>query len=259
MQREIGDLNNWGTSRGASTGALQTNTVAGATNGVETTNGLGSEVEFYISDPLAADVTISGTITINVWAAESASGANVAINARIFRLQPDGTLTEIAKSTRTTEVAVTTRAVNNFTVTPTSTAMKAGDRLAMVYFGDDAGTGMNSGFTFNHSAGSASGGVDGDTFITFTEDMTFLTSDPSGTQLFLTDTAGRMSARTSRRNSDDTRCRCYEHRQQPPVGRPRFSGQIRAALPSSGTPSSSPPSRSVVSSTSTFERNRHPK
>ena len=187
-----------GTSRGGALAAGSVNTVAGPTSGVEIA-GSGSAI-VHITPPLSADVTVSGTVTLNVWSSESSMNANVAINVRVLRVQADGTITEILKTARTTEVALTTRAVNNFTATPTSTNFKRGDRILLSIFGGDAGT-MGSGFTFDASWGATSGAVDGDSFVTFTESLTF-ESAPAGTSIYPTATtalsATQLLASTSR-------------------------------------------------------------
>lgn len=179
------------TSRGNSTiaeGSDNTSTVAGATSGVEVVSG--SFPLEWISLPLDAGVTISGTITVNLWALESNMSANVAINAIIDRLDSTGAIVStIAQTARTTEVAVTTATVNNFTVTPTSTAMLKGERIRIRVYGDDAGT-MASGFTFAVNYGRNTGAANGDSFITFNETFGFQTSDPAGSTLYLTDVAG---------------------------------------------------------------------
>ena len=80
----------------------------------------------------------------------TAMSDNMAVNAAIYKV--DGVtqaVTQIAKSARVTELAVTTSAVNNFTVTPTSTAFKRGDRIWVRIFFDDAGT-MAAGELRNH-------------------------------------------------------------------------------------------------------------
>lgn len=177
-----GTAQNWftnvlSTTPGTTVQTPTANTVTGPTNGVDSTTD-------WISPPLAAAATISGTITANCWASESSMNANVAINVVIEILRADGTITQIVKSTRTTEVAITTNAVNNFTTGMVSggytaqTAQK-GDRIRARFFGDDAGT-MASGFTFQYSYGT-SGGVDGDTWIEFTENLTFADSKMIGT------------------------------------------------------------------------------
>lgn len=165
-------------------------TVAGATNGVEVMNsGLTLPLE-WVSLPVDADVTISGTITLNLWAWESGMNANVAINAVVDKIAAtDGTITQIVKTARTTEVALSPGAVNNFTATPTSTALNKGDRIRVRVFGDDAGT-MGSGFDFTFKYGGATDGADGDSWIQFNENFGFMSGDKnSGNYLMLRDTA----------------------------------------------------------------------
>lgn len=177
------------TSRGSSGSALisSASTVAGTTPGVEVAGGRAKE---WITPPIDQDVTISGTVTINLWASESNMSANVAINVVVQRIDPQGGIVStILTTTRTTEVAVTTRAVNNFTATPTSTNLTKGDRIRVRVFGDDAGT-MNAGFTFDFGYARSSAAVDGDSYIQFNETFGFLSTEPAGTQLFLTTTTG---------------------------------------------------------------------
>ncbi len=182
--------NPWGMSTALPTGSAGTNysvtSVTGATAGVESESSLPQE--FY-SPPIDADTTISGTITFNLWGAESSMSANAAINCVIERVGPDGTIiSTIIKTTRTTELGTSTAAAN-FTGTPTSTDLVKGDRLRFRIFFDDAGT-MASGFTLTTSLGSVVAADPGDSWVTFTETFGFLTTDPSGTTLYLTNTAG---------------------------------------------------------------------
>lgn len=177
------------TSRGS---AAQTftaqNTVAGPTTGVDL-GVSGTLATDWCSLPLTADVTISGTITFNVWASENNMSANVAINVLVEKISRTGVITTIVKTANVVEVAVTTAAANNFTATPTSTAMTKGDRIRVRLFGDDAGT-MGTGFTFTASYNGPTAAAAGDTYVTFTENLSFLSADPTGTTLHLTDVAG---------------------------------------------------------------------
>lgn len=165
-----------------------TSTVAGPTNGVDVTPGVGSAAVWY-SPPIDADVTISGSITWNIWASENNMSANVAINGILEVIDgATGAITEIDRTARVTEVAVTTRALDNFAETPAAGIVcKRGDRLRVRIFGDDAGT-MASGFTFNISYNGPTGAADGDTWLSLTETVSF-TSEPAGSQVFPTDTA----------------------------------------------------------------------
>jgi hypothetical protein len=97
-----------------------------------------------------------------------------------------GALTQIAKTARTTEAPLSSLTLTNFTVTPTSTACKRGDRFRVRVFADDAGT-MGSGFTFtfNFDRDSASAG---DSYVQFTENLTFeAAGNPGGAVVLLAD------------------------------------------------------------------------
>lgn len=168
------------TSRGTSTVNVDTNTVAGPTSGVES-----GSPRHWLSPPVAADVTISGAITGNLWASEVNMVDNVAINFVVDKVAAiDGAITQIVKSARTTEVNLTTRAVNNFTATPgAGVALNRGDRIRVRVFGDDAGV-MGAGGSFAFSYSGPTDASDGDSYISLTETITFETTDPAGTQLF---------------------------------------------------------------------------
>ena len=57
------------------------------TNGIEyVPGGISGPPAEWITMPLDADVTISGTITLNLWAKETATQANAAINAVIDKI-----------------------------------------------------------------------------------------------------------------------------------------------------------------------------
>lgn len=177
------------TTRGASATTRTRNTVTGPTNGIEYPGGGGGTPGEYVSPPLDQAVTISGTITLNLWASENNMSANVAINCLIQRLNSQlQVVSTIATTARTTEVAVTTPGVNNFTVAPTSTNMQKGDRIRVVVFADDAGT-MATGFTTSFVRSGPTAGVSGDSYVTFTETFGFLTTAPTGTQIWATETA----------------------------------------------------------------------
>jgi hypothetical protein len=106
---------------------------------------------------------------------------NVAVNFVIEKIDgANGTLTQIVKSARITEEALTTPIAANFTATPTSTACKRGDRLRIRIYFDDAGTMASPGparFYYDRSTASTAG----DSWIQFTENLTFESAgDPPG-------------------------------------------------------------------------------
>jgi hypothetical protein len=167
--------------------SLTVTTVAGPTNGLEIMKG--TVPAEWISSALSADFTISGTITLNLWASELAAANNASINAVIEKINgATGALTQIAKTARTTELG-TSLAAANFTVAPTSTACKRGDRLRIRVYADDAASSMGSAGTVTFSAGSPAGGSQGDSWVQFTENLTFEPNSAAGSKYYLIDDA----------------------------------------------------------------------
>jgi hypothetical protein len=149
------------------------NTVTGPSVGIELGTG-GGAIPEWLSEPLSADFTIAGTITLNLWCAENSMTANIAINAVIDKVDgATGALTRIATSANATEMALTTPAAQNFTVTPTSTVCKRGDRLRVRVFIDDGGGTMATGFTGTCYYDRNTAAVQGDSWVQFTENLTF--------------------------------------------------------------------------------------
>jgi hypothetical protein len=186
-----GTVRNWSqrglsTSRGSAVTSATRTSVAGPTPGIEA----GTTLE-WVSDPLDADVTISGNITANLWGSEGANANNSGFGCIIQRLNSQGAVVSTIMDNTEVGVELTTSvAVRNEAATPTSTNMLKGDRLRVrVYFNDAVTVTMGAGgaLTFRYAGTTAA--VDGDSYITFTETFGFLTTAPSGSVLFLTDTA----------------------------------------------------------------------
>jgi hypothetical protein len=176
-------------TRGAGAFNVTRSSVAGATAGIEPLRS-GSECE-WISDPLDAAVTISGTITFNIWAHESSMNANAGAQVVIERLDNKlAVISTVVNSEKGTELG-TSSAVQNWTAAATSTAFAKGDRIRVRIAFNDAGGTMASGFTLTATVGAASAGVSGDSFVSFTETLTFM-AEPAGTVVYLTDTAGEI-------------------------------------------------------------------
>jgi hypothetical protein len=145
----------------------------------------------WVTPPFAADATISGTVTINLWALESNMNANACVGAKLYRIDKDGQIvgSGFFSAIKGTELG-TTSAVQNFTGTPTSTTINKGDRLMLVVFFDDAtSVTMAAGYTLTVRYGGATAGADYDSWIELTENVTFDTS-AAGTIIYLTDAAG---------------------------------------------------------------------
>src|SRR5690349_16155695 len=73
-----------GSTKGASDA---TATVAGPTSGIQTT--IGGTVAVWFSKPLKG-VTISGTVTFNIWGFESAAQANAGFDVLVERCDQNG-------------------------------------------------------------------------------------------------------------------------------------------------------------------------
>lgn len=148
----------------------------------------GTTITCCVSPPVAHDFTLSGTVTFNYWANESGSTVGARILVRLYRLKPDGTLTAIVTDSAHASELPTTIAAQNWTATPTSTAMEKGDRLVL-FTGlgqiNDAWTTLTSAVTVTH--GDDVGGATGDTWIQLTENVTFQDDAPAGTTLYLID------------------------------------------------------------------------
>lgn len=175
----------------ASTTTDSTSSVAGPTNGIESTSVAGTTE--FISLPINQDVTIAGAITVNLWGFESDALANAAINVVIERLDSTGAIAStIVKTTRTTELTVlaVSPTLNNFTATPTSTNMLKGDRFRVRVFYDDAAAGnMASGFAMGFAYGNSVANT-AQSYVQFTEVFGFQTTEPTGTVLYPTTTTG---------------------------------------------------------------------
>ncbi len=163
-----------------------TSSIAGAVSGQYFPSGTAGHIvtktaggtrTIWISDPLSSGVTISGTITPNLWGLESAAQCNCGARYEVLRwsvatggissslgISSDGGVTEWG-----TSAAVRTSP----TLTPTSTTFNAGDRIVIVIYNDD-GNGVTEAngrnWTLDYDAGT---GVDGDTYLSFTESLSF--------------------------------------------------------------------------------------
>lgn len=171
-------------SRGTSTpNVATTNTVTGPTNGVEVLHASGLPFD-WVSLPLDADVTISGDITLNLYMSESSMTANVGAQVIIERLDSQMNIAStILNSERGVELG-TSISVQNWVATPTSTAMSKGDRIRVRVLGNDVGT-MAAASTFAFDYDTSASGSDGDSYVQFTENLSFASS-PSGTPFYLT-------------------------------------------------------------------------
>jgi hypothetical protein len=163
-----------------------TTSVTGPTAGVEV-GGSAFPTE-WVTPPIDQAVTISGTITFNLWGFESSMTANAGFQVVIQRLDSQGYIvSQICNSECGTEFG-TASAVSNWTVAPTSTSMAKGDRFRIRIAFNDAGGTMASGFTLTLRQDGLTPGADGDSYVQFNETFGFM-GTPAGSTLYLTSTS----------------------------------------------------------------------
>jgi len=159
--------------KGTGVDTSSTDTVTGPTSGVQ------CKIRASQTSPISwwsntlTGVTISGTITFNIWGAENSMSANSGLQVIIDRCDGAGAfISQIINSEQGVELPLTTRAVQNWTGSPTSTTLSTGDRLRVRVYGNDAGGTMASGFRTIISFAGTTDAADGDSFISFTETIT---------------------------------------------------------------------------------------
>jgi len=173
-------------TQGTSKATFVTNSIAGPVTGqyfdsptsnvVMTAVAAGAK-RFFITPPLSSAVTISGTITPNVWGLESNGTCNCGLRYEVLRwsVAGGGIVSSLGISTNDgfTEWGTSASVRTTPTMTPTSTAFAVGDRIALVFYSDDAnGTTEGSGRTWTIDYNGTTG-VDGDTYLSFTETISF--------------------------------------------------------------------------------------
>lgn len=125
-------------TRGASTTTATVNTTGGGTD-IQWTNTAGGTLLSFCTRPLSAAVTISGSVSVNVYASESAIQANAGFRLKLYRLKPNGTETLFATLDRGAELPTTT-GLQSYSGTPTSTVFVVGDRIVMEPYITNIGT-----------------------------------------------------------------------------------------------------------------------
>jgi hypothetical protein len=148
------------------------------TTGHILTKAVGGTKTIWVSAPLSAGVTISGTITPNLWGKESATQCNCGARYEVLRwsVANGGIVSSLGVSTDggLTEWGTGSAVRTAPTLTPTSTAVVAGDRIVIAIYNDDGnGVTENSGRNWTLDYDGASTGSDGDTYLSFTETISF--------------------------------------------------------------------------------------
>lgn len=145
-------------------------TVTGPTNGVE----VGNPALEWVTGPISTAVTVSGTVTFNIYAYESSMNANATVAVIMERLDSTfAVVSTIVDSSFGTELT-TSAALKSWTASPTSTTLNPGDSIRVrVYFDDATASTMGSGFTcavqYESDAASLA-----DSHVQLTETLAFL-------------------------------------------------------------------------------------
>ena len=165
-----------------------TNTVAGPTSGVQITKTAGGTLLAWISAPLASAGTISGTVTLNTWASESAAPANSGMQVTVHKYSGGSEGAAFLNTEKGTELT-TSIANQNWTGTPTSTSFAIGDRIVVKWWINDAGGNMGTGKTVTADYDGTGAGADGETYVQFTENLSFQSEDatPAGRRVVVMD------------------------------------------------------------------------
>lgn len=166
-----------GRGSGGSTNIITSVTTATASGtNIQLTNTAGANALLWCSQPLSAGVTISGTITCNLWAKESATSVNASLQCFVY-LDHAGSLTQICDAQAATELTASI-ANKSATCTPTSTAFVSGDRIAIkpalencATSGCPTGTMASGSVTMDYDSGASA--ADGDAWLQTTETLSF--------------------------------------------------------------------------------------
>lgn len=155
-----------------------TNTTASGTSIQATQTGGGTALQ-WLSEPLSAGFTLSGTVTCNIYAKEQAAGNNAKLECDVYKYSGGSLGSTLCTATMAAELT-TSMAANNFTCTPSSTAFSTGDRIGFKIFIVNAGTmGAGSpGVTVDYDG--ATDAADGSTWVQTNETVTFTPEGGSG-------------------------------------------------------------------------------
>src|SRR5688572_22296204 len=124
----------------------------------------------FVSDVVETGITVSGTVSVNLWGSESGSSVNARFRVDLHVYRAGSELAAFGTGRMAAELS-TSNVVRTFNITPTSTALQAGDRLVIRVYAEHntAGSAMGTGTVASHY--NAAVGTDGDAFVSFTENI----------------------------------------------------------------------------------------
>jgi hypothetical protein len=149
---------------------------SGSTGHIMTKTAGGTKT-IWISAPVSGVVYVSGTITPNLWGLESNNSCNGGARYEVLRwsVATGGIVSSLGISTDNgvTEWGTSAAKRTAPTLTPTGMYFYVGDRIVIVIYNDD-GNGVTEGngrtWTLDYDGAA---GVDGDSYLSFTESISF--------------------------------------------------------------------------------------
>ena len=163
-------------------------TTAGPVVGIDmkTSSGNNLPVE-WVTQPLAADADLNQPIDLHLYR-QQVTEAHGAVNFIVERVSPTGVLTELGRSSDTTNAPAAYAPIDLQIAAPNVTLTR-GDRLRLRLFVKDSAAGnLIPALGVAALVGSPTEGADGDSYVTFNNHLEFDKTVPTGTQLFLTST-----------------------------------------------------------------------
>jgi hypothetical protein len=152
--------------------ALTSTTAAGSN--IQMTQTAGGTLVAWISPPLFSPITISGTITLNLWAKMNLLSANTTVAVSIIKYTGGAEGATVLNASSFGTAVGTTITHCNWTGSPTSTSFGAGDRIVIKCLITHATSlVMVAGDTCTMDYAGLTSAADGDAFVTFTEAIFF--------------------------------------------------------------------------------------
>lgn len=161
-----------------------TNATASGTD-IQLTKTAGGAALAWISEPLAAGFTLSGTVTGNPYGKESATSVNASFRLRLYQYTGGAEGSEIAVCQATAELTASIT-VKGCTTTPTSTVFATGDRIVAKLFLENCSatsgcpTGTMAAGTVTMDYDGPTDAADGSSWVQLNETVTFTPDGGSG-------------------------------------------------------------------------------
>jgi len=127
---------------------------------------------WYVTNQVVQDaVTISGTISMHQWMWETSMSANCCAGIKIERRSGTGAyISTILEAYNSSTELPTANTAINWSATPTSTTLDAGDKIAISFWAGNVGT-MAAGYAVYAKMSGLN--TEGDSYVQFTENITF--------------------------------------------------------------------------------------